>query len=56
MFDTEDTGDDKERVVVASGNGINVGSARKYAKGFFIAEEYSATCLNDKTFAKFTRS
>lgn len=46
----------KERIVVSSGNGMNIGSARKLAKGFVGFEEYSGTSLNDKTYAKFTRS
>jgi hypothetical protein len=54
--DTESAGEDKERVVIVSGNGINIGDKRKYAKGFFMAQEYSATSINDKTYAKFTRS
>lgn len=54
MADTEAV--EKERVIISSGNGINVGSARKYAKGFFMAEETSFTSLNDKVYAKFTRS
>lgn len=56
MADTESAGEEKERVVIVSGNGINVGDKRKYAKGFFMAQEYSATSINDKTYAKFTRS
>ncbi len=56
MSDTNSAGEDKERVVIVSGNGINVGDKRKYAKGFFMAQEYSATSINDKTYAKFTRS
>ena len=55
MADTETTDEAKERVVINSGNGMNVGNLRKYAKGFFGAEEYSATSINDKTYAKFTR-
>ncbi len=54
MADT--TSEPKERVIISSGNGMNVGNLRKYAKGFFGAEEYSATSINDKTYAKFTRS
>ena len=56
MADTESAGEAKERVIITSGNGMNVGNLRKYAKGFFGAEEYSATSINDKTYAKFTRS
>lgn len=56
MADTERADEAKERVIISSGNGMNVGSTRKYAKGFFGAEEYSATSLNDKVYAKFTRS
>lgn len=56
LADTEMADEAKERVIISSGNGMNVGSARKYAKGFFGAEEYSATSLNDKTYAKFTRA
>ncbi len=56
MADTDDSGEGKERVIVNSGNGMNVGSSRKYAKGFFGAGEVSATSLNDFTYAKFTRS
>ena len=56
MFDTEPAGDDKERVVISSGNGKNVGSTRMFAKGFFIAEQYSATSLNDLTYSKYTRT
>lgn len=56
MADTEMADADKERVIISSGNGKNVGSARKYAKGFFMAEEFSATSINDKVYAKFTRS
>ena len=56
MADTEMVDEAKERIVISSGNGINVGSARKFAKGFFGVEEYSATALNDKVFAKFTRA
>lgn len=56
MADTQMADQAKERVIVSSGNGINVADKRKYAKGFFGAEEYSATSLNDKTYAKFTRS
>jgi len=55
MADTEKMGEAKERVVINSGNGMNVGNLRKYAKGFFGAEEYSATSINDKTYAKFSR-
>lgn len=47
---------DKERIVVSSGNGLNVGAVRKLAKGFVGFEEYSATSINDKTYAKFTRA
>jgi len=54
MADT--TLQEKERVIVSSGNGINVGATRKFAKGFFGAEEISITSINDKTYAKFTRS
>lgn len=54
MADT--TSEPKERVIISSGNGMNVGNLRKFAKGFFGAEEYSATSINDKTYAKFTRS
>ncbi len=53
MADT--TSEPKERVIISSGNGMNVGNLRKYAKGFFGAEEYSATSINDKTYAKFSR-
>ncbi len=56
MSDTNSAGEDKERVVIVSGNGINVGDKRKYAKGFFMAQEYSATSINDKTYAKFSRA
>jgi len=56
MADTELVDADKERIVVSSGNGINVSDKRKVAKGFFGVEEYSATSLNDKVYAKFTRS
>lgn len=56
MADTEMESEAKERVIITSGNGMNVGNLRKYAKGFFGAEEYSATSLNDKTYAKFTRA
>lgn len=54
MADT--TSEPKERVIISSGNGMNVGNLRKFAKGFFGAEEYSATSINDKTYSKFTRS
>src|SRR3972149_5418999 len=54
MADT--TLQEKERVIVSSGNGINVGATRKFAKGFFGAEEISITSINDKTYAQFTRS
>lgn len=56
MADTEMVDADKERIVISSGNGINVGDKRKVAKGFFGVEEYSATSLNDKVYAKFTRA
>jgi hypothetical protein len=56
MIDTQAMDANKERVVVSSGNGMNVGSARKLAKGFVGFEEYSATSINDKVFAKYTRS
>ena len=56
MTDTEMLEQNKERIVISSGNAINVGTNRKFAKGFFSIEEYSATSLNDKTYAKFTRS
>jgi len=56
MADTVDAGEAKERVIISSGNGMNVGSARKFAKGFFGAEEYGAVSLNDKTYAKFSRA
>jgi len=56
MADTDVVDADKERIVISSGNGINVGSVRKYAKGFFLAEEFSATSLNDLTYAKYTRA
>ncbi len=46
----------KQRVIVSSGIGMNVGSSRKAAKGFFGLEEYSVTSTNDLVFAKFTRS
>ena len=55
MADTTSTDEAKERVIISSGNGMNVGNLRKYAKGFFGAEEYSATSINDKTYAKFER-
>jgi len=55
MADTEDSGEAKERIIVNSGNGMNVGSARKFAKGFFGAGEVSVTSLNTYTYAKFTR-
>lgn len=54
LADTEAV--EKERVIISSGNGMMVGSSKKMAKGFFGFEEYSATSLNDKTYAKFTRS
>ena len=54
MADT--TSEPKERVIISSGNGMNVGNLRKFAKGFFGAEEYSATSINDKTYAKYTRA
>ena len=56
MADTEMVDAEKERVIISSGNGINVGDKRKVAKGFFGVEEYSATSKNSKTYAKFTRS
>ena len=55
MADTETTDEAKERVVITSGNGMNKGNLRKFAKGFFGAEEYSATSINDKTYVKFER-
>jgi hypothetical protein len=56
MADTEMADVEKERVIISNGNGINVADKRKFAKGFFGAEEYSATSLNDKVYAKFTRA
>lgn len=55
-FDTEMAPASKERIVISTGNEINIGSNSKLAKGFIGYEEYSATALNDKCFAKFTRS
>ncbi len=55
MADTEMLEQNKERIVISSGNAINEGTNRKFAKGFFSVEEYSATSLNDKTYAKFER-
>lgn len=56
LADTDMADSAKERVVVNSGNGINVANVRKFAKGFFGAEEISITSINDKTYAKFTRA
>jgi hypothetical protein len=56
MADTEYMDANKERVVVSSGNGMNIGNARKLAKGFVGFEEYSATSINDKTYSKYIRS
>ncbi len=53
MIDTETANEDKERVVITSGNGMNVGDKKKYARGFFMAQEYSATSINDLTYAKY---
>lgn len=53
MSDTEAI--PKERVIVSSGLGANIGSSRKAAKGFFGIGEFSITSTNDLVFAKFTR-
>jgi len=55
-FDTEMKPASKERIVISTGNEINIGSNSKIAKGFVGFEEYSATALNDYCFSKFTRS
>lgn len=55
-FDTEMAPASKERIVISTGNEINIGSNSKLAKGFIGYEEYSATSLNDKCYASFTRS
>lgn len=46
----------KERIAIMSGNLINVGSARKLAKGIVGFEEYSGTLINAYVVAQFTRS
>lgn len=46
----------KERAVINTGNMINVASARKFSKGIAGYEEYSATLINNKVIAKFTRA
>ena len=53
--DTEYVDVSAERVIVSTGNTINTASNLKLAKGFVGYEEYSATALNDKVFAVFTR-
>lgn len=53
-MDTEAMG--KERIVIDGGNLINVGSNRKFSRSKTGFQEYSGTSLNDKTYAKFTRS
>jgi len=46
----------KERIVIMSGNMMNVGDKRKLAKAIAGFEEYSATLINAYTIAEFTRS
>lgn len=46
----------KERIVMMSGNLMNVGSTRKLSKGIAGFEEYSGTLVNAYTIAQFTRS
>jgi len=55
-FDTEMAPASKERIVISTGNQINIGANSKIAKGFVGFEEFSATSLNDKCYAKYTRS
>ena len=54
---TSDTSVDssKERVIIDTGNMINVAGDRKFSKGKAGFQEYGAVMLNDKVVAKFTR-
>jgi hypothetical protein len=45
----------KERAVIDTGNMINVGSNRKFARGKAGFEEYGAVLLNSKVVAKFSK-
>jgi hypothetical protein len=53
--DTEYADAAKERVIISTGNTNQVGANKLLAKGFVGFEEFSATALNDKVFAQFTR-
>lgn len=53
-MDTQAMG--KERIVIDGGNLINVGSDRKFSRSKTGFQEYSGTSINDKCYAKFTRS
>jgi len=46
----------KERVVIDTGNMINVGSNRKFSRGKAGFEEYAAVLINSTVVAKFTRA
>jgi len=46
----------KERIVIESGNLMNVGANRKFSKGIVGFEEYGMVMLNNAVVAKFTRS
>lgn len=54
--DTEYVDVNAERVIVSTGNTVNVANELKLSKGFVGYEEFSATSLNDKVYAKFTRT
>lgn len=45
-----------ERIVISTGNTVNVSTDLLLAKGFVGYEEFSGTSLNDKTYAKYTRT
>jgi len=46
----------KERAVITTGNIMNAGAVRKFARGTAGFEEYSATLVNSYVVAKFTRA